>query len=91
MKSTNVDQLLSSTDISTPFANCTTGEARLVSGVESSTTRSGRLELCINNAWGTVCDTSFDSNDAAVACSQVTGFSRNGNNLLDPAINVVNQ
>ena len=79
-------------ELSTPFANCTTGEARLVPGDDSSTTRSGRLELCLNNAWGTVCDTSFDDDDAAVACSQVIGFTGNGTSLVllqqDPMYNL---
>ena len=48
---------------------------------EISTNGSGRLELCLNNAWGTVCDSSFDDSDAAVACSQVIGFTRNGSYL----------
>lgn len=61
--------------------NCTSGEARLALGVDSSTSRSGRLELCLNNAWGTVCNRSFDNGDAAVACSQVVGFKRDGTNL----------
>ena len=53
-----------------------------MAGNDTSTTRSGRLELCLNNAWGTVCDTSFDDSDAAVACSQVIGFTRGDTGLL---------
>ena len=39
-----------------------------------SLTRAGLLEVCFNNAWGTVCDSSFDDRDAIVACSQLEGF-----------------
>lgn len=34
---------------------------------------SGRLEIFINNQWGTVCDNLFDTSDAMVACKQL-GF-----------------
>ena len=29
---------------------------------------SGRVELCLNNAWGTICDQGFDTADATVIC-----------------------
>ena len=41
-------------------------------------TRAGLLEVCINNAWGTVCDISFDRHDTMVACTQLEGFSSEG-------------
>ena len=31
----------------------------------------GRVEICINNAWGTVCDNKFSSEDAQVVCRQL--------------------
>lgn len=31
----------------------------------------GRLELCINNMWGTVCDDWFDVRDADVVCKKL--------------------
>ena len=65
-------------DLSTPFADCATGDVRLVTGNILSTNGSGRIEVCFNSAWGTVCDSSFDDSDAAVACSQMIGFQRSG-------------
>lgn len=47
--------------------NCTQGEIRLQGG---NSTR-GRVELCNNNIWGTVCNDFWDNNDARVACRQL--------------------
>ena len=37
----------------------------------------GRVEVCINDAWGTVCGNQFGTNDAIVVCYQL-GFQRQG-------------
>ena len=31
----------------------------------------GRVEICINNAWGTICDSGFTKEDAKVVCRQL--------------------
>ncbi len=50
---------------------CLEGDVRLVGG---STANEGRVELCYDNQWSTVCDDGWDNIDASVACRQA-GFS----------------
>jgi hypothetical protein len=60
-------------------AVCSTDwEMRLVNGGSSL---EGRLEVCLNGVWGTICDQSWDDRDAGVACSQI-GYSARGTSLL---------
>ena len=47
---------------------CPPGDIRLVGG---SVADEGRVELCLNNAWGTICDDGFDIKDANVICRQL--------------------
>lgn len=65
---------------STENGNCSDGDIRLVNGT-TVTPLEGRVEICINNAWGTVCDRTFSEDEANVICNQ-TGYRYNGKMLL---------
>ena len=59
--------------------DCQTGQVRLASSTTDSSgnTRRGILQICINDAWGAVCDDSlFGTPDAEVACQQGGGYER---------------
>ena len=57
---------------SVTVGTCTEGTIRLIDG---STTTEGRVEVCQNDAWGTVCDDGWTDVDASVVCRQL-GYSR---------------
>ena len=57
------------------FSNCTDGDVRLIGG---RVDYEGRVEICNNNAWGTVClgasrstIYTWDTTDARVVCRQL--------------------
>ena len=64
-------------DKDTQPSNCTNGELRLSGAV---TTNQGRLEVCMNGAWGSVCDSQgvFTTDEAKVACRQLGKLQNEG-------------
>jgi hypothetical protein len=53
---------------------CNSGAVRLTGGSRKS---EGRLEACLNNQWGTVCDDSWDNRATAIVCRQL-GYQTQG-------------
>lgn len=47
-------------------ASCVNGDVRLVS--RTGYTFEGRVEVCANGDWGSVCDNGWDVNDVQVLC-----------------------
>ena len=56
------------------ISTCTSQDAIRLQGGNST---QGRVEICHNNVWGTVCDDFWDTADAQVVCRQL-GFSSTG-------------
>ena len=59
-------------------ALCADGQLRLAGG---NIANEGRVEICMNKEWGTVCDNSWGTTDATVVCRQL-GYSMQGQNQL---------
>ena len=66
---------------SSSYSNCTDGDIRLVDG---STNYEGRVEICINKAWGTITYFYGSYNEAQTVCNQL-GYSATGksNEVVD--------
>ena len=52
------------------FAVCFDGQPRLLNDTKPSL-KEGRVEICINNTYGTICDDLWDEFDARIVCSQL--------------------
>lgn len=48
--------------------NCTEGSVRLVNGANYT---QGRVEVCLNGIWGTVCDDGWGTTEAETVCRQL--------------------
>ena len=49
-------------------SGCDHGDVRIVGG---TSVLEGRVEICLNDEWGTVCDQMWDNTDAGVVCRQL--------------------
>ena len=56
------------------YSNCSDGEVKLIHG---STKYEGTVLVCINNAWGSVCDDYWGQEEAQVVCNAL-GYSAQG-------------
>lgn len=66
--------------MATRSANCSDGDVRLQDGMSdlANGVMEGRLEVCINEAWGSVCIDHFGSAEAAVVCNSFNLTGRGG-------------
>ena len=58
------------------YSNCTDGQVRLFGG---STDYEGTVEICINNAWGTISDYGWGYEEAQTVCNTL-GYTAPGMN-----------
>ena len=59
-------------------ANCEEGAVRLKDGKIG---QEGRIEVCSNNVWGSICGDGFDKTDAYVVCKEL-GLGLQSGNIL---------
>ena len=66
----SLENVILCSDAATQYSNCTDNAIRLVGGNSSN---QGKLEVCMNSAWGSVCDSAgvFTSDEAKVVCRQL--------------------
>ena len=72
----------------TQYVNCTDGDVRLVGG---DIMNEGNVQICHNNAWGSVCDNNWDTSDSNVVCYQLglQPFGKETHNFLLCIINLI--
>ena len=61
--------------------NCFVEGAIRLRGTSVSSSREGRVEMCLDKVWGTICDDGWDTFDARVVCTQL-GYSAVGMSII---------
>ena len=49
----------------------------MISSANDVNSSIGRIEVCVNDTWGTICSDFWDNEDASVVCKQI-GYSEYG-------------
>jgi deleted-in-malignant-brain-tumors protein 1 len=52
-------------------AKCSNGAVRLASSTQSVDSVIGRVEICVNGTWGTICSDFWENVDASVVCKHL--------------------
>lgn len=65
--------------------DCRNGDLRLVNG---DSAMEGRVEICMNNSFGTVCDRQWDVLDTKVACRQL-GYTHDSKTFLIESLLII--
>ena len=60
------------------IAECNESEVKLVDG---ASTEDGRVVICVNGLWGSVCHNNWDDYDAGVLCQQL-GYNGSEHNIM---------
>ena len=63
---------------------CLEGDVRLVDGENQF---EGRVEICLNRVWGSVCDDFWNSFDSIVVCRQL-GYATNGIDMWQSQVEI---